>query len=815
MSLSSKLMLFIIFFHGLPWLLLATINNVVADPLVFKYYPPPDTGVNKLETESKLMLIDEQYDRIYFTGVNKLYSASLDLTDVKEHDLTPTEEELAVCRNLWRTDVDQHCHCKNHIKILEFDLDGNVYACGTYAFDPKCFTFTRGDNGLTKDKVSPGYNRSPNFYNQNATAVFTSPYYMVATQGKDDFAIRKFLPSSKKVKLNTALDKSHVFSSPHFVSSYSFENTNYTYFFFYESAVENTERESIYSRVGRVCKHDQGDDLDNNVFATFLKSQLKCYKKGKMLNSYYDELRSTQLVNVHESGSDKSTQFIYAVFATADGLGGSALCRYKVTDIINLFETSPVFKLEDGSWSKVEMNDDRAKLSRPKCDGPVTAQYNNKEFLSAKDEPLLYDDIVPYDGQALYIDKTKSLTSIAVDDVHLLSDASDIGTHVVFMGTQNGEIVKVALNSTGKSSAYFIEALKPFKGDEPIYSLKNSKGMVYAGSTPGVANFEVQRCDNQLVCSSCVQLKDPYCAWSPSLKKCAVAKSLQDDDRLMDLFKGDASICPKVKSSFSCNITINELTGTKASLQCLTKATDTNIKPQIIQWNYNNEQITHSIDTGVLLTPNTPSHEQSLNIYKYPKEYIGNYECIIELDGERKNCRRLIEVAITTTTTTVNTNKIITTENKNLYNIGDSTIDRVNTPMKTTPFTPPSPVTLPVNDPEYYDKFQLVLILLIVLLIMFIALICVLICVFCCCCQKQHSSELDGSSKTNGYTNNHFYKLNFAKKKYIFNMNRKDSASKELVKKQNRNQVYKDTTVEMDDLDLVDEKNPMNGGANC
>lgn len=69
--------------------------------------------------------------------------------------------------------------------------------------------------------------------------------------------------------------------------------------------------------------------------------------------------------------------------------------------------------------------------------------------------------------------------------------------------------------------------------------------MVYAGSTPGVAYFDVQRCDNQLVCSSCVQLKDPYCAWSPSLKKCAVAKSLQDDDRLMDLFKGDASICPK------------------------------------------------------------------------------------------------------------------------------------------------------------------------------------------------------------------------------------------------------------------------------
>ena len=66
-----------------------------------------------------------------------------------------------------------------------------------------------------------------------------------------------------------------------------------------------------------------------------------------------------------------------------------------------------------------------------------------------------------------------------------------------------------------------------------------------------------------------------------------------------------------------------------------------------------------------------------------------------------------------------------------------------------------------------------------------------LLCVVLFRLQQKKNTEIDGLEKNGHIANGH---ISWFKK---YKMNRNDSASRELIKQKNRNQVYKDTTTEM------------------
>ena len=83
--------------------------------------------------------------------------------------------------------------------------------------------------------------------------------------------------------------------------------------------------QSIFSRVGRICKNDPGF---RNSWTTFLKARLNCSVPGNH-PFYFNEVQS--ISNVIKKDNEN---LIYAVFTTPENsISGSAICVFSFHDI--------------------------------------------------------------------------------------------------------------------------------------------------------------------------------------------------------------------------------------------------------------------------------------------------------------------------------------------------------------------------------------------------------------------------------------------------------------------------------------------------
>ena len=97
---------------------------------------------------------------------------------------------------------------------------------------------------------------------------------------------------------------------PDFVGS--IETDNFAYFFFRETAVEYSNcGKTVYSRVARVCKNDQGGGqlMLKDTWTTFLKARLNCSLPGEF-PFYYNEIQSIAFL--------EDERIFYATFTTAE-----------------------------------------------------------------------------------------------------------------------------------------------------------------------------------------------------------------------------------------------------------------------------------------------------------------------------------------------------------------------------------------------------------------------------------------------------------------------------------------------------------------
>lgn len=125
----------------------------------------------------------------------------------------------------------------------------------------------------------------------------------------------------------------------------SFDIGEYVYFFFRETAVEYINcGKAVYSRVARVCKKDMGGKsiLVQN-WATYLKARINCSISGEF-PFYFNEIQSVYQL------PDGKTNF-YATFTTGtNGLVGSAVCSYHISDIKAAFEGEFDEEVKQWSW---------------------------------------------------------------------------------------------------------------------------------------------------------------------------------------------------------------------------------------------------------------------------------------------------------------------------------------------------------------------------------------------------------------------------------------------------------------------------------
>ena len=86
-------------------------------------------------------------------------------------------------------------------------------------------------------------------------------------------------------------------------------------------------------------QHDSGvKKYGLSNFITMLKTRLQCNTD----TLYFDHLQATYEL---KEGDDA---YIYGVFSLADNDMGSAICRYRVKDIQNVFGSSELYRMGSG-----------------------------------------------------------------------------------------------------------------------------------------------------------------------------------------------------------------------------------------------------------------------------------------------------------------------------------------------------------------------------------------------------------------------------------------------------------------------------------
>ncbi len=156
-------------------------------------------------------------------------------------------------------------------------------------------------------------------------------------------------------------------NSPDFVGS--FDHADFVYFFFREPAVEYINcGKSVFSRVARVCKKDQGgpNSRSSVSWTSFLKARLNCSVPGEY-PFYFDDIQGmTPLVKGRyglgsgigdDSDNDDDQELVlYATFSTpVNSIGASAVCAFRLRDISDAFAGR--FKEQRGmssNWLPVE-----------------------------------------------------------------------------------------------------------------------------------------------------------------------------------------------------------------------------------------------------------------------------------------------------------------------------------------------------------------------------------------------------------------------------------------------------------------------------
>ncbi|NWI56378.1 SEM4C protein, partial [Calyptomena viridis] len=261
--------------------------------------------------------------------------------------------------------------CFNYVRFLQSYNSSHLYACGTYAFQPKCTYIEL--SGFTLDRVAfeDGKGKCPYDPTKGHTGLIVgrchcqppsgllggvpteppTPLHPSLTDGElysatfnnflgtEPVILRNLGPhySMKTEYLTSWLNEPHFVASA-FVQESSGSSTgddDKVYFFFSERAVEyDCYAEQVVARVARVCKGDVGGARTlQKKWTTFLKARLVCSAPEQQL--HFNRLQAVFTL----PGAEWQETTFFGVFQARWGdVDVSAVCRYHILEVKKAFE---------------------------------------------------------------------------------------------------------------------------------------------------------------------------------------------------------------------------------------------------------------------------------------------------------------------------------------------------------------------------------------------------------------------------------------------------------------------------------------------
>ncbi|KAM9475254.1 sema domain, immunoglobulin domain (Ig), short basic domain, secreted, (semaphorin) 3H [Clarias gariepinus] len=478
------------------------------------------------------MLPDEDGRRLYISMKDYLLSASLDdITQPHRKIYWPANPDRI--QDCLMAGKDLQLECANFLRVLEPYNQTHLYACGTGAFNPRCAyiptrLFLKGeDQTLQYEQTESGKGKCPYDPNQKtATAMIDGELYAGITS---DFMSRDsafFRSLGERHVIRTEQYEPTWLQDAEFVrvammKESDNEEDDKVYLFFTERAqeAEGPAGKVLYTRVARVCKNDIGGQRSLvNKWSTFQKARMICSVPGPDgLQTHFDQLQDIFI----QPGKDEKHPLIYGVFTTtSDVLNGSAVCVYRMQDIIRAFKGN--FYHREGPQYKWTEFTGRVPYPRPgTCPSSTygsfrsTREYPDDVIFFSRTHPLLQEVVRPVESRPLLIrvGVDYKLTHIVVDRVEAVDGQHD----VLFIGTDSGLVLKSihVPKDQGQSREVTLEQLQVFKHKSPVTALTLSKKKwLFVGSAEGVSQLALYQCDLYgQVCAECCLARDPYCNW--------------------------------------------------------------------------------------------------------------------------------------------------------------------------------------------------------------------------------------------------------------------------------------------------------------
>ncbi|KAM8841547.1 semaphorin-4B isoform 2-T2 [Spinachia spinachia] len=408
--------------------------------------------------------------------------------------------------------------CPNFIRVLQFLNTTHIYACGTFAFSPRC-TYINLETLTMSLKADEGRGRCPyDPYQRNTAIIVDGELYTgtVADYRGNRPVISRHLGKGHRLDLKLD-DTLGWLEDPTFISSSFIPHEEKIYLFFSEVGREyDFINRFIVSRVSQICMSDVGGQRTlQRRWTTFAKAQLLCQADSELPYNVIQDIDTLPPVE----GAPADDTLFYGLFTSQWSVnsGRSAVCSFRLADIKSIFSGNyKVLNRDTLQWSTRVQE----KIANPGECGLHNASDNALRFV--KENFLADESVRPVGRRLTMLSSEHDYSHLTVQRVQ----AANKDYTVLFLLTESGYLHKAVLLQSG---AHIIEEVQVFEQPQPVKSLKISKPtrMIYVGTSEGVVRVPTANCSFYWTCPQCVLARDPFCGWDPVSRACVDASNSQ------------------------------------------------------------------------------------------------------------------------------------------------------------------------------------------------------------------------------------------------------------------------------------------------
>lgn len=481
-------------------------------------------------------VVNKNTGKIYVGAVNRLYQLSADLNLENVVETGPRKSSPKCPPQKYSCGEGQMTDIFNKVLVINYEAE-ELISCSTL-FHGMCKRRSLSNINITVDGGAgdPVVANSPNA----TTYAFIAPgpsldgglqpnvLYVGATRTNIGLSLyRDLVPAfcSRNLKDFDIAYKSQVeHSSKKEIETqhretfkvnymYGFSSENFSYMLTLQKA--STQVDTYASKIFRVCQNDKN-------FYSYAELFFQC----KLGNVDYNLVQAAYLAKAGNSlaqniGIPTTEDVLYAVFAkgnpgTADPTDSSALCIYPLRNIRKIF-TKNIKECFRGVGNIGPEHLTKSTLCQK------TRLQIDDNYCGSLDINTPIAGSMPVDSEPTLVLKSTTVSAVAVSITYDYT--------VAFIGTTDGRIIKVSIESRTQASHYETITVVPHQRIFPDLYFDLEKEHLYVMTPHKLSKVQVRDCSRYTTCEKCISVKDPYCGWCTLENKCSLRADCREADQ--------------------------------------------------------------------------------------------------------------------------------------------------------------------------------------------------------------------------------------------------------------------------------------------